>query len=128
MMAVSPQRRLQAGRVCEPIEDPLALDPFLGNLDPSIESSFTQDLALEDLFGAFDEAQLPSPITCGSPELPYRSREPSVATSFVSQPRYPTPEKWASIRPVFTKLYITEDKTLNEVKAILERQHKFSAT
>jgi hypothetical protein len=46
----------------------------------------------------------------------------------LAEPTYPTTEDWASIKPVFTKLYITEDKTLKEVQTILEQDNGFSAT
>jgi Clr5 domain len=41
---------------------------------------------------------------------------------------YPTKEEWQEIKPIFTKLFINEDKPLNEVKAILERDRDFVAT
>ena len=58
--------------------------------------------------------------------LAYRSREPSVLV--LRPPKHPSTEDWNRIRPIFTKLYSKENKTLKEVKAILEREHDFFAT
>ena len=42
--------------------------------------------------------------------------------------RYPTMEDWNRHRGLFTKLYLEENKTLNEVKSILKEQYGFNAT
>jgi Clr5 domain len=59
--------------------------------------------------------------------LPYRSREPSVAAPEATELKRPSPQDWHNIRPVFTKLYSTEDRTLKDVRSILERDHGFVA-
>lgn len=58
--------------------------------------------------------------------LAYPSREPSVVA--LEPPKYPTAQEWDKIKPVFTKLYRTENRPLREVKDILERNHGFVAT
>lgn len=59
-------------------------------------------------------------------DLAYRSREPSVIAT--EPPKYPNHEDWESIRPVFTKLYSSENRSLKEAKRTLERDHGFIAT
>jgi hypothetical protein len=59
--------------------------------------------------------------------LPYRSREPSVAAPEATELKRPSPQDWHNIRPVFTKLYSTEDRTLKDVRSIIERDHGFVA-
>jgi Clr5 domain len=59
--------------------------------------------------------------------LPYRSREPSVASPETTESKHPSPQDWDNIRPIFTKLYSTEDRKLKDVKSILERNHGFVA-
>jgi len=39
-----------------------------------------------------------------------------------------TTAQWNDIKPVFTKLYIDEDRKLEEVRAILGQRHAFFAT
>lgn len=94
------------------------------------------------------------PALWNTTDLVYRSREPSVVAptehpewpehpehqqhqqyqqqAEPSEPpepqRYPSAEDWKKIRPVFTNLYSTEDKTLKDVKEIIERDHGFVAT
>lgn len=58
--------------------------------------------------------------------LPYRSREPSVIAPETL--KYPSAEEWDKIKPVFTKLYSRENRTLKEVKVMLEKNHDFIAT
>lgn len=73
-----------------------------------------------------DKQRIPEQALLGVHGLAYRSREPSVVP--VRQEKYPTKEEWQDIKPIFTKLFINEDKPLNEVKAILERDRNFVAT
>jgi Clr5 domain len=58
--------------------------------------------------------------------LAYRSREPSILVP--EPPRYPSIEEWDRIRPIVTKLYSKENRTLKKVKSMLERDHGFVAT
>jgi len=58
--------------------------------------------------------------------LPPRSREPSVVA--LEPPKHPTVEDWDKIKPVFTKLYRTENKPLKDVQSIIEQHHGFVAT
>ena len=59
--------------------------------------------------------------------LAYRSRDPSVVAS-TGPLKYPSIADWEKIRPVFTKLYSTENRPLKDVKRMLEREHSFVAT
>jgi Clr5 domain len=99
---------------------------FHGDFDASIRYGLPQDQELETLFQGLGQAQPPSPTIRESTALAIVSREPSVTP--LAQTRYPTTEEWAGIKPVFTKLYISEDRTLKEVQTILEQKHGFSAT
>ena len=42
--------------------------------------------------------------------------------------RWPTPEDWVRVRPIVRRLYITEQRTLNTVMAIMAKDHGFYAT
>ena len=89
--------------------------------------------SMDSLFGQFledDYNQLPlfgnnSPWNVAI--LPYRSREPSVAAPEPTELKRPSPQDWHNIRPLFTKLYSKEDRTLKDVKSMLERDHGFVA-
>lgn len=65
--------------------------------------------------------------------LAYRSREPSVAATQLAKPpsnspsNSPSNEDWEKIRPVFEKLYNTENRPLKEVRRMLQRDHGFHA-
>ncbi len=64
-----------------------------------------------------DKQRIPEQALLGSHKRAYRRR----------QERRPTIGEWQDIRPVFTKLYINEDKSVKEIKAILERDYNFFA-
>lgn len=57
--------------------------------------------------------------------LVYRSREPSLLASQATQ--HPNDQEWQDIKPVFERIYNTENRTLKDVKTILERDHGFVA-
>jgi Clr5 domain len=61
-----------------------------------------------------------------SPTLAYRSR----STGFIEpEPvKNPNNQDWEDIRPIFTRLYSTENKWLKDVQDILSREHGFVAT
>lgn len=139
MLAVRPfQHQFQEGQVFELSKDNFddltqnigSSTQILGgshkDFDTPMVDGLHQDQASEADFQGFGHAQLPRPIEWEATALVIRSRGPSVAPS--AQPKYPTAEAWAGIKPVFTKLYIAEDKTLKEVQTILEQDHGFSAT
>jgi hypothetical protein len=65
------------------------------------------------------------PAQWNAPDLAYRPCEPSVIPR--PEPRHPSREEWEEIRPIFTKLYITENRTLEDVRSILDRQYGFVA-
>lgn len=44
-----------------------------------------------------------------------------------SQP-WPAQDRWAELRPIITKLYKEENRTLKDTMEIIERDHEFSAT
>ena len=44
------------------------------------------------------------------------------------QTQYATAEDWNRHRETFTKLYLEESKTLNEVMSIMKEQYGFKAT
>jgi Clr5 domain len=93
---------------------------------PSIQHGFSVSQFLEeDYYNQLPMFEQNSPWNIAS--LPYRSREPSVPAPEPSKLKRPSPQDWHNIRPVFTKLYSTEDKTLKDVKSILERDHGFVA-
>ncbi|KAF7508934.1 hypothetical protein GJ744_008490 [Endocarpon pusillum] len=69
---------------------------------------------------------LPDAPSWNETTLVYRSREPSVIAA--ERPKYPSAQDWENIKPIFTKLYSTENRTLKDVKAILEKDHGFVAT
>ena len=58
--------------------------------------------------------------------LVHRSREQSVIAA--ERPKHPSAQDWENIKPIFTKLYSTENRALKEVKTILEEDHSFVAT
>ena len=58
-------------------------------------------------------------------ELPPESRMPSVPT-ILSQDH--STEEWEAHRGLFSQYYTLEDKSLSEVRVIMEYQHGFSAT
>jgi Clr5 domain len=81
---------------------------------------------LDILGGNFDPlAEFFDPAQWNPPDLAYRPREPSVIVR--PEPRHPSREEWERIRPIFTKLYITENRTLEDVRSILEKQYGFVA-
>ena len=43
-------------------------------------------------------------------------------------PRWPVESDWAAIRPVFSQLYLDENKTLKHVRELLKVRHGFEAT
>ncbi|KAF7512262.1 hypothetical protein GJ744_001830 [Endocarpon pusillum] len=65
--------------------------------------------------------------------LAYRSREPSMAAFQLAKPpinsssNSPSNEDWEKIRPVFEKLYNTENRPLKEVRRMLQQDHGFHA-
>ena len=75
--------------------------------------------------GGLNEARL-SPVPWEASGPPDRFPKPGVVAPV--QPGYLTNREWNNIKPVFTKLYITEDRPLKEVQNILERDHGFVAT
>jgi hypothetical protein len=105
------------------VENQIAWDPLAefcsselfedDNFPPS-----SYDPAPEDTSGLLeDNNPISSPYYPGSQDasaLVYRVR-----------PKYPTPQEWENIRPVFTKLYREENKTLPAVKEILQREYGF---
>jgi hypothetical protein len=48
--------------------------------------------------------------------------------TFPIRSRYPCSEDWESYRPIITRLYIKEDKTLKEVKSIMKDVYGFVAS
>jgi hypothetical protein len=112
------------------LQHPHLQEPFLDNWDHNFSESGQyrapqyQDL---DILGGtvkpfpenFDPAQW------NAPDLAYRPREPSVIAR--PEPRHPSREEWEEIRPIFTKLYITENRTLEDVRSILDEQYGFVA-
>jgi len=96
------------------------------SMPSSMEQAFDWSQFLEEKY--YD--QLPM-LEYNSPwnavTLPYRSREPSVAAPEPTELKRPSAQDWHNIQPLFTKLYSTEDRTLKDVKRILERDHGFVA-
>lgn len=57
--------------------------------------------------------------------LVYRLCEPSFLAS--QAPKNPNDQEWRDIKPVFERLYSTENRTLKDVRTILERDRGFVA-
>lgn len=45
-----------------------------------------------------------------------------------SSKRYATPEDWPKFQDVIVRLYVEENKTLEEVRQYMEDEHDFTAT
>ncbi|ERF72318.1 hypothetical protein EPUS_02205 [Endocarpon pusillum Z07020] len=95
----------------------------------NVEPAFIQqELNLNQLHqNAHDTVDsLPDAQSWNESTLVYRSREPSVIAA--ERPKYPSTQDWENIKPIFTKLYSTDNRALKDVKTILEKNYDFVAT
>ncbi len=131
------QMEAQVPPASVPMQHGFVLGEFAeeANMDLAMMESTMDDLHMEEapLNGFFMDDLSMNDLSIFRPHDPweatglaYRSREPSVLVP--QPPKHPSTEDWNRIKPIFTKLYSKENKTLKEVKAILEREHGFYAT
>jgi hypothetical protein len=71
-----------------------------------------------------------APVAQGHREVPDEVVQDSDMTGLVfpTRTRYPTAEDWERHRPLFTRLYRDENKSLRKVRSIMKQKYGFNAT
>ncbi|KAF7513310.1 hypothetical protein GJ744_009731 [Endocarpon pusillum] len=100
--------------------DNLTLDGF-----PLVDNGASLDRTSNSFVESLDQAGLPDSTPRKASVLACRYPRPGIS---LAQPSYPTSRQWTDIKPIFTKLYIAEDRTLKEVQKLLERDYNFLAS
>ena len=60
--------------------------------------------------------------------IPTKDLQAFVGAAVSAHSRWPTSEDWVRVRPIIKRLYITEQRTLRMVMAIMAKNYRFNAT
>lgn len=117
--------QFQPGQVFEMSDEGFDDDSMFLDTDPihhQIQPSQVFETSDEDCNG---DSIILGNVPWEAAGLAYQSRQPSVVAT--EPPKHPSTRDWERIRPVFTRLYSTENRPLKDVKRILEQDHRFVA-
>lgn len=106
---------------------PVALPPFTMAAASPSSSESSRD---SDDRRSFSQPPSPHDASSYSPVVPSPSAAvPTAVTTRVGKPgRTPSRYDWSKHMPTIKRLYIDEDKTLNQVLEIMKEEHDFVAT
>lgn len=97
----------------------IAADSYPSDVSLLTEESFAEDIQMRESSNSHNQVHS-HPITT--------SHVSNRALTLPTRNRYPTTEDWEFFRPIFTRLYRDENRTLKEVKSIMEATYGFHAT
>lgn len=88
------------------------------------------DMTMMPTVAAMAKAGMPSARASHAPmHADERTEHGTSQLNALATPQpWPAQDRWAELRPIITRLYREENKTLKDTMEIMEREHNFSAT
>ena len=97
----------------------IAADSYPSDVSLLTKESFAEDIQMRESSNFHNQGH-PHPIAT--------SHFSNRALTHPTRSRYPTTEDWEFFRPILTRLYRDENRTLKEVKSTMEATYGFRAT